>query len=301
MTESVTLGVIARHRIPQTDALIDAFLALDGPAVREVVVGVETAGTLSPTEKTDERGVRWIELPQGRGFGYNRSIVLQAATSDVIVWTDSDCIPESQWLTELLAPLDSDHVDAVAGTVVIPPSTLLGDCIAALGFPAGGTAGFETIFGVHPDGTTDALVTVNAAIRRSVALEVGGFDESLVYGGEDTDLARRLAQAGKRIAFCPSALVVHPARTGFIDFCRWSFRRGRAKGMFARKTKIGGYVGKRLASWGMIVRQRATDPRVVIIVPLLALHIALQQAGFAWQLVDGAPKDDTATQSFTPK
>ncbi len=295
MPTSVTLGVIAKERVPETDVLIDTFLSIEGPVAREVVVGVETAGTTSPTETVDARGARWIALPAGRGFGYNRDTVLRAASSDVIVWTDSDCMPEPSWLVELLGPLESPSIDAVAGSVIIPPSTLLGDCIAALGFPAGGTAGFETIFGVNPDGTTEALVTVNAAMRCAVALEVGGFDTALVYGGEDTDLARRLTNAGKRIVFAPGALVVHPARTGFLDFCRWSFRRGRAKAMFARKTKIGGYVGKRLASWGMIVRQRLSDPKVVLIVPLLALHILLQQAGFAWQLVEGTSRRDDGT------
>lgn len=285
MIESVTLGVIARSRIPETDTLIDTFLALDGPALREVVVGVETDGVDEPIHTTDERGVHWIALPSQRGFGYNRDTVLRAASHSVVVWTDSDCIPEPDWLVRILEPLESRDAHAVAGSVLIPASTLLGDCIAALGFPAGGTAGFDVIFGVNPDGTTEALVTVNAAMRCATALEVGGFDTALIYGGEDTDLARRLVAAGKRIVFAPDALVTHPARTGFVDFCRWSVRRGRAKALFARKTKIGSYVGKRLASWGKIVTMRARDPRVVIIVPLLVLHVFLQQVGFVWQRV----------------
>jgi GT2 family glycosyltransferase len=285
LMSSVTLGVIARTKIPEIDSLIETFLSLDGPEDREVVVGVETAGITDPVERTDDRGARWIALPQGRGFGYNRDIVLRSATGDVMVWTDCDCVPQPDWLKEVLLPLESGSVDAVAGSVIIPPSTLLGDCIAALGFPAGGTAGFETIFGVSPDGSTEALVTVNAAMRRFTALEVGGFDRSLIYGGEDTDLARRLIRAGKRIVFAPRALVTHPPRTGFVDFCRWSFRRGRAKALFARNTKIGSYVGKRLASWGAIIRQRSRDPRVI------------------WQQLAGpsGPAEKAAPQSSTPK
>ncbi len=72
----ISLTTIARRRIPELDRLVDELLLLD-PAFRsEIVVGVETPGTTNPEETVDERGVRWIALPPGRGIGYNRNRVI---------------------------------------------------------------------------------------------------------------------------------------------------------------------------------------------------------------------------------
>jgi GT2 family glycosyltransferase len=55
-------------------------------------------------------------------------------------------------------------------------------------------------------------LTANAAFRRDVLLQVGGFDESFPYPAfEDTDLALELERLG-RIVWAPDAVVVHPWR-----------------------------------------------------------------------------------------
>jgi GT2 family glycosyltransferase len=100
------------------------------------------------------------------------------------------------------------------------------------------------------------------------------------YGGEDTELAHRFKLANKRIVFVPAAEIAHPARTSVGEFTRWLFVRGRAKRQFSRKVSINGYVGARLVSYGRIVRANLHDPKIVVILPLLAASILLQEAGF---------------------
>ena len=190
----------------------------------------------------------------------------------------------------LLAGLDDPAIAATAGTLVIPPSGFVGDSISALGFPAGGSAGYATMFPVHEDGTTDNLPSGNGAIRASVVRELGGFDESMTLGGEDTEFSHRLRQAGHRIVYCPDAIVSHPARTSIPGFCRWSYRRGRAKKQFARRVPVGGYVGNRVASFGRILKMNARSPRIVLVAPLLALNVALQLLGFAVETIAPAGK-----------
>ena len=276
----ITFGIIARQRIPELDDLISSLLAIDGPSEREVVVGVETHGASCPEETVDDHGVRWIALPARRGLGYNRNMVLAAARGHIMVGIDDDCEPGPGWLRALIGAMDDPLVDAAVGRVEIPPSGFVGDSISALGFPAGGSAGYETMFTVHPDGSTDNISTLNCALRVKVVRDLGGFDESLTYGGEDTELAHRLRAGGGRIVYVPDALLVHPARTSLGEFARWFYVRGRAKRQFARRVPVSGYVGARLTSYGRIVRDHLTDPKIVLIVPLLVTSIVLQQAGF---------------------
>jgi GT2 family glycosyltransferase len=276
----VSVGIIAARRIPELDRLVER-LTTATPRPADIVVVVESSDAESVRERRDERGVRWIDVPARCGLGFNRNRLVDAVSAEVLVMVDDDCEPEADWLAELLAPLADPTVDAVVGRVDIPPSTFLGDSISALGFPAGGTAGYETMFHVGADSTTDNLATGNCAIRTSVFADVGGFDEAMVYGGEDTEFASRMNAAGKRIVYCPSAVIVHPARTSLAAFARWFYRRGRAKRQFAsRASNVGSLVRNRLQSYGRILRDRARDPKIVAIAPLLVASVLLQQAGF---------------------
>ncbi len=279
----VTIGVVARARIPQLDRLADTVLALDGPADREVVIAVETPDITEPLESADalgRPGVRFLELPQARGLGYNRNRLIEAARGRIVVGVDDDCIPDPEWLAALVGALADPAIDAVVGCTRIPPSTWLGDSISSLGFPAGGNAGYEVMFHVGPDGVTDNIASGNCAIRAEALREVGGFDESMTWGGEDTDLSRRFLLAGKRIVYVPEAMLTHPARARLGDFVRWQFVRGRAKRQFALTTPISGYVAARLASHRRILRAHLKDPKIVVITPLLGLSLLAQAAGY---------------------
>ncbi|HEY3317547.1 MAG TPA: glycosyltransferase [Coriobacteriia bacterium] len=278
---SVSVGIIAARRIPALERLVAHLVEMDPPPL-EILIAVESPGTPRVHEARDERGVRWLEIPAARGLGFNRNRVVEAASGQVLVFVDDDCEPEPDWLQRMLAPFADPLVDAVVGRVRIPPSTFLGDSIAALGFPAGGSAGYETMFEVRDDGTTDNLTTCNCALRMTALSALGGFDEAMVHGGEDTELGLRMRLAERRIVYRPDAVVAHPARTRLDEFARWFFRRGRAKRQFVlRAGNVGGYVGRRLLSYVTIVRSRWRDPRIVAIVALLVASFMLQQVGYA--------------------
>lgn len=288
---AITIGVIARSRIPELDTLATRLLALSGPT-REVVIGVETTGTAEPTETVDARGVRWIALPPRRGLGYNRNRVLDAARGEIILSTDDDCVPDDNWIEALLGVLDDPEVAAAVGGVDIPSVGFVGDSISALGFPAGGNEGFAAMFDVAADGSTGNITTCNCAVRTAVLREVGGFDEGFTFGGEDTELGHRLAARGKRIVFSPAAKVVHPARRDLSTFGRWFFVRGRAKAQYIRRVEDSSkLVTSRLASYTRIMRGHARDPKLVLIVPLIVASVAIQWFGFAVEwLVPSSPK-----------
>lgn len=55
------------------------------------------------------------------------------------------------------------------------------------------------------------VLGANFVARRSVLLKIGGFDESIEFYGEDTDIARRLHKTGK-VKFLRKSLVASSAR-----------------------------------------------------------------------------------------
>jgi hypothetical protein len=79
------------------------------------------------------------------------------------------------WLEHIKNRFNDNTVDVVMGKLNLDQSTYLGDSISALGFPAGGSIGFDKIC---------------------------GFDETFPYpGGEDTLLAVSLRKRGHRNLF----------------------------------------------------------------------------------------------------
>ncbi|HNV72975.1 MAG TPA: glycosyltransferase, partial [Candidatus Ozemobacteraceae bacterium] len=76
------------------------------------------------------------------------------------------------------------------------------------------------LFYTAPVNTTGGLLwSCNFAVKRSVFILVGGFDENFRFAHlEDVDLRIRLQQHGYRMAFVPQAVVHHPPRPFDDDF-----------------------------------------------------------------------------------
>jgi len=287
VTTSVSIAIVTRALTPAVSLLCDRLLGMPTPSGGfEVLVVAEDRRLESPTGRGALGDGAWlVKVPAGRGLGYDRNRAVEACAGDIVVFIDDDCWPDDGWLTCLLEPLSDPGVSGVMGGVRIAPSTFIGDSISALGFPGGGSAGFAVMFRVDPDGSTDHLSTLNCALRRDVFETVGGFDESMTMGSEDTELSHRITGAGLKMKFQPSAVVEHQARADLGEFARWFFRRGRGAYQLSRRIDTGPVIAARIATYRHILGQHLSDPKLVAIVPLLVSSVLLQEAGYVWEAV----------------
>ena len=147
---------------------------------------------------------RWIDYQQPPGIritiAHQRNIGVRTAKGDIIVFTDSGCLPEEGWLERLVAPIVNE------GEVVT--------CGPAM------TIGKSVYSKVHSRHDTDIeyvpmAATINLAFRREAFDAVGGFDESF-GAAEDIDFTWRLTDCGYRIRRVSDAVIRHdfgtPAR-----------------------------------------------------------------------------------------
>jgi GT2 family glycosyltransferase len=223
-------------------------------------------------------------LSKNHGPAYCRNIAAKSARGEILVFTDSDCCVDRNWLANIYNYFSQNDIETIMGRLVLLPSSFLGNSISALGFPAGGTLGFDRIWKVDQNGFTDSLSTCNCAVKKNIFRAVGGFDESFPFpGGEDSLFAYNLRQLNYRIKYCPDVLVYHGSRDSLIDFVKWQFKRGVSSYIFS--TKVSGkknFLSLRLWSTGNILRHYYNDKKFPLIVMLLSASLLVQSAGFLY-------------------
>ncbi|MCA9395506.1 MAG: glycosyltransferase [Candidatus Omnitrophica bacterium] len=139
--------------------------------------------------------------------------------ADIVLFTDSDCVPAPDWVAAAAAGFVREDIGAVAGSYdIINPGSRLARCIHA-----------EILYRhlrLLPE-YPRAFGSFNVAIRRDVYVGVGGFDESYpAASGEDNDLSYRIRRAGYKIRFDPRSRVGHHHPERVVRYLREQFRHG---------------------------------------------------------------------------
>lgn len=136
------------------------------------------------------------------------------ARGEVVAFTDSDCVPDRDWIERGVEALCSAPGLGLAG----------GRINVSFGDPARPTAVelFEGVMAfpqrryVEQEGFG---VTANLFTPRSVFESVGLFDEELKSGG-DYEWGRRVRSAGYGLVYADAARVTHPARRSVGELSR---------------------------------------------------------------------------------
>ena len=160
-----------------------------------------------------------------------RNAALKIAKGDIIGFTDSDCIPDKNWITNAVNYLNS-HKDCsrVAGRIPIiyksgqPTVVELYNEVYA----------FPQKWQVQQVGTS---VTANLFTYKHVFEKVGTFDDTLMTMG-DSEWARKAHLAGFKIDYVENVVVHHPART-FAELVKKEKRLGGGDGILRKKSRIG--------------------------------------------------------------
>jgi GT2 family glycosyltransferase len=203
-------------KLAQTLAVLEDHLA-KSRYVRDTEVLVIDASESRLDAIRRARGwVRWIDFkgPPGVAISipHQRNAGVNTSQGDVIVFTDSGCVPQPLWLENLLAPIENGEE-----MVTVGPS-FTGDNL------------YSPERGKLPPTYVKEAPTINMAFRREVFEAVGGFDERFAYGS-DTDFTWRLISNGFRIRYVSEAVVDH-------DWGNWARRMKRSRQYGAARMRL---------------------------------------------------------------
>jgi glycosyltransferase involved in cell wall biosynthesis len=182
---SVTVAATVLNEVDDVDSLVASLMRQSlAPAEVIIVDGGSTDGTwerllaakskypnLMPI-RDETASLRYSAGPISRG----RNVAIAAASSDVIACADAGCTYESEWLSNLTAPILAGKFEyAVGGSYIDPAKATIWDVASA------------PFFGVklNRNAVTKSCTARSMAFRKDLWQRVGGFPET-VFLGEDT-------------------------------------------------------------------------------------------------------------------
>jgi glycosyltransferase involved in cell wall biosynthesis len=170
-----------------------------------------------------------------------RNIGASRTTADILLFVDDDAyFGNEHVLHTLIELIESNPEIAVAGTSKLVPreASRLQKAIARqvprMVYPVV-TRHIESNPPLDSYGFT-AVTTTCCAVRRDVFEAVGGFDEDLTTGPEDTDFFYRVHQKGYKIVVAKDTWVYHDPPASLRDLLRKSFWYGVGHALEARKS-----------------------------------------------------------------
>lgn len=207
------LVVATIDRVDELDRLLDSLERQTHKDFRVLVADQNEDGRVLES-LARHAAVRSERIQAPRGLSRARNAVLRRLQADVVAFPDDDCIYPDDLLERVAARLE---------------------------------AGLDGVTGREPSWTTEAAVLTrdnlwNRAISFTIFLRgaliehVGEFDESLGLprsSGEEIDYLIRALDAGARIEYDPTLVVMHPPKP--VDLAAVGARDGESIGYLLRK------------------------------------------------------------------
>ena len=236
MNGTITAIVCAYNEASTLPACLHSLLAQTRPPDEIIVIdNASTDGTGDVARAI--RGVTVVGEPR-KGLVVARETARHAAHGDILAYVDADCRAPLCWMARVERRFADAGVVAVTGPYRFYDWDWFGRAIIRL---------YDWLVAPPTHRLVHSLLHVGAilyggnfAVRRSALAQIGGFDPSIEFHGEDTNLGRRLTPIGR--------VVVRG------DCWVWtSARRYRAMG---KLTVLGLYVRN---FWSEILRHRPAD------------------------------------------
>ena len=175
----------------------------------EVIV-VDDGSTDETAALAHAAGATVITTPRGRPAAA-RNTGARAARGAIVCFTDADCAPRPDWLSQISRPFDDPEVIGCKGTYATRQRELVARFVQLE---------YEDKYDrLRPQASIDFIDTYSCAYRRDVLLLNGGFDERFHYL-EDQELSFRLAARGYRMVFREAAVVEHRHSATLSDYLR---------------------------------------------------------------------------------
>ena len=228
----VSVVVCAYNAERTMDACLASLRTLNYPNYEIIVVNDGSRDrTLEITERhkrlydADPEGPRLEIISQeNKGLSIARNVGAAAATGEIVAYTDSDCVPDPDWLAFMVYKFVRSGFVAVGGPNFPPPEPSLVPAAVAVS-PGGPTHVLLN------DEVAEHIPGCNMGFTKKALEDIGGFDAVFAAAGDDVDLCWRLQNKGYAIGFSPASTVWHYRRNTVKAYLKQQMGYGKAEAL----------------------------------------------------------------------
>jgi GT2 family glycosyltransferase len=211
----------------QWSSVVPTLKALASQTIREnLTIVLSMDGPLNPPAEIAGMADVCVNGKQmGPAAARNRG--WKSTDAPLILFTDSDCIPDPDWAQRMTEKLYGEY-QAVKGVYSSGGRKLI-QRLAQVEF--------EERYRLMQRAPVIYLAdTYSAGFKRDWLEKLGGFDEKFYLPEhEDVDFSWRLTGSGGRIGFVSDAMVKHIHRSTWAAYFRMKYRRGKWRIMLVRR------------------------------------------------------------------
>jgi GT2 family glycosyltransferase len=194
MTPALTIGITTKNRPEALQACLQS-LAILRDLNPEILIFDDASSPAA--DPGGAEGAEILRDDSGPGYIVGRNRLVRAARAPAVLLLDDD--------TRLLS---RDSVERALAVFDADPQ------VAAIAFAQGESDGRAWPAAMQPSSATFPCVVASFIgfahlLRRDVFLDLGGYQESFIYYGEEKDFCLRLLDAGYRTVYLPDARVAH--------------------------------------------------------------------------------------------
>lgn len=219
------------NRREEIGDLLDSFRELDFPSDRFELIIADDGSTDDTGEfvKSQMSGVNFplrFFQQENQGPGAARNMGVRQADGDFLIFIDSDCTVDRQWLAAIDRALNTEQGDAFGG-----PDSFRADFPPLLKAINYAMTSFLTTGGIrgHRKKKLGKYYprSFNMGLSKNIFDRIGGF--GTLRHGQDIEFSHRIITSGARVLLISDAIVFHKRRTSLMRFFKQVFNWGIAR------------------------------------------------------------------------
>jgi glycosyltransferase involved in cell wall biosynthesis len=254
----ISIVVPARNAARTIAGCLQSLLDQSVSRERYEVIVVDD-GSTDGTRQAVERSEATLIAQAQKGPAAARNEGVSVSNGDILLFTDADCVPASNWVQEMVQPFEDGQIAGVKGVYRTRQRGIIPRFVQCEYEER-----YELMAGQR---YIDFIDTYSAGYRREIFVAAGGFDTRYPTASvEDQELSFRLAERGHRMVFNPSAVVYHQHPGTLRAYFRRKFNIGYWKVMVLRR-----HPGKAVRDSHTPQMVKIQMGLVLVLVPFLAL------------------------------